>query len=259
VVSWFFGIENEAEYGVNRTGILFNPAELRYAMPKYASKNDYLTSTIDEYLVELKSNPNSVYHESIKEHFGSLTEQVEVIPEWVNILIISGVVVLVVAVAGFFIMKQYQKSLKEQVLQKMRELKATEGKYQELYEASRDGIVTISPFSWKFTSGNNAAVKLLGVKNERDLMSRNLLDYSSKKQRDGELSSEKIKKIYENIIVTGSGSFEWLFQSLKGEMIPAMLLLSKVGTGKNQYFHAVIRDLSKDTGDVVNKNKGEIF
>lgn len=62
VVNWNFGVTNENKYKVTRTGIIFNPSELNYALPKNGAKNSYLINVLDYHLRELKNNPDSIYY-----------------------------------------------------------------------------------------------------------------------------------------------------------------------------------------------------
>ncbi|MCI5212152.1 MAG: hypothetical protein D3910_25995, partial [Candidatus Electrothrix sp. ATG2] len=62
VTNRIFGLSNAKSYKMQATPIIFNPIEIRYAMPK--GRNRELGKAIDQHLQELKADSNSLYHES---------------------------------------------------------------------------------------------------------------------------------------------------------------------------------------------------
>lgn len=245
VVNWFFGIANENQYNVTRTGIIFQPSELKYALPKNGAKNDYLISVIDLYLTDIKEDKESIYHESIQTNFGGFTQTEEVTPQWLQPFLIIVCISAVLAIIGFFSMRRYQGVLKKRIEEKINELEKSEMKYRELYDSSRDAIVTLSLPELKFTSGNNAAVKMFGAKDEAELISKDVFDYSPVKQPDGELSKDKAQVFVKKVLETGSDLFEWTHTTLDHKDFPTMVLLSKIESGGNKYIKASIRDISE--------------
>lgn len=244
VVSWFFGIANEKSYNVDRTNILFDPSELKYALTKDAEKNEYLISVIDYNIHELKANKDSLYYDSIQTNFTGYTQEVEVTPSWVEdlviIALIGGVIVLVILV----LMGLYQKRLKKDIEENAEALKESEGKYKELYDSSYDAVITLDPVKWKFTSGNKAAIKMFGVKDEKELSEKRFIEYSPEKQPDGELSSVKSKQIVKETLEKGSSLFEWTHQSINKKEFPTLILLANINSKGKKYLQATIRDIS---------------
>ncbi len=70
VVNWFYGIANEGQYKVNRTGIMFQPTDLKFALTKNSPQNSYLINVLDYHLREIKQDKNSVYYQALNENFG---------------------------------------------------------------------------------------------------------------------------------------------------------------------------------------------
>ena len=70
VVNRIFGLQNEAQHAVERTPILFNPSELRFALPKAGALTPLLAQRIDARLVEMKANPASVYYQALDRNLG---------------------------------------------------------------------------------------------------------------------------------------------------------------------------------------------
>lgn len=142
LVSWFFGIENESLYQVDRTGIMIQPTDLKYAFTKDSLKNDYLISIIDYHLNELKNNQNSIYFKSIENNFGKYLQKIEVNPNWLNtFLVILGLVFIIIGII-IVLMRIYQGKLGLQINKKTIELKEGEEKYKNLIENIPDIIWT---------------------------------------------------------------------------------------------------------------------
>jgi PAS domain S-box-containing protein len=121
-----------------------------------------------------------------------------------------------------------------------------ENKYKLLYETSLDARMTLEPPEWKFTAGNPATLKMFNVKDEEQLASLNPGDLSPEKQPDGQLSSEKSKKMIEKAMKTGSSFFEWTHKRYNGESFLATVLLSRIKEGDKTYLQATVRDISKE-------------
>jgi len=118
-------------------------------------------------------------------------------------------------------------------------------RFENLFESSNDAIVTLEPPDWKFTNGNPAAIKLFGAKDEKEFITFSPSDLSPAKQPDGESSVLKSKKMIDKAMREGSASFEWLHKKYKGENFLAMILLTKVVSGKKEFLQVTIRDISE--------------
>jgi PAS domain S-box-containing protein len=86
-------------------------------------------------------------------------------------------------------------------------LQASEVKYRNLFECTRDAIMILEPSSGRFISANAGAVKLFGTKDEADFISREPWDYSPERQPDGRASVEKAQEIIETATRVGSQFF----------------------------------------------------
>jgi PAS domain S-box-containing protein len=109
VVNRVFGLTFEAEYGVGRTPIVFNPIELRFAMPPNGRLTALLIEGIDRRLRELKGAPDSIYYRLLEEHLFSAPtrETVLVWPPWVfPALIAAGALIVVLVVAVLIIRRE---------------------------------------------------------------------------------------------------------------------------------------------------------
>jgi PAS domain S-box-containing protein len=126
------------------------------------------------------------------------------------------------------------------------QIKESEKKYKILYESSNDAIMTLEPPSWKFTSGNPATVNMFNTKDEKEFTSLGPWELSPEKQPNGQLSSEKAKKMIEKAMKEGSNFFEWTHKRYKGEDFPATVLLSRVELKGRKFLQATVRDISKE-------------
>ncbi len=124
-------------------------------------------------------------------------------------------------------------------------LRESEERYRELFESSRDAIMTIAPPSWKFTSANASAVKMFRAQNEADLMTYGPLELSPEKQPDGRASSDMAPGILETAMREGSVFFEWNQRRIDGEEFSATVLLSRVGSGEGAFLQATVRDVTE--------------
>ncbi|MEA3458813.1 MAG: PAS domain S-box protein [Candidatus Thermoplasmatota archaeon] len=118
-------------------------------------------------------------------------------------------------------------------------------KYKTLFEFSRDAIMMLSPPSWAFTAGNPSAFKMFNAKNEKEFTASDPWTLSPEFQPDGQLSSEKAKKMIEKAMKTGSNFFEWTHKRLDGKEFPATVLLTKIELEGKQLLQATVRDITK--------------
>lgn len=125
------------------------------------------------------------------------------------------------------------------------ELRKAEEKYRLLFDSSRDAIMTIAPPDWNFISGNPAAIKMFGVKDEAEFTSTGPWKLSPEYQPDGELSSSKAKRMIETAMEKGSNFFEWRHKKLSGEEFPASVLLSRMESKDQAFLQANVRDISE--------------
>ena len=124
-------------------------------------------------------------------------------------------------------------------------LRASEEKFRSLFESSRDAIMTMEPPSWRFTSGNPAAVKMLGAKNEEEFILHGIGDLSPDLQPDGRTSAGKAKEIIETILREGSHFFEWTFRRLGGEEFRADVLVTRMEQVGKVILQGTVRDITE--------------
>jgi len=124
-------------------------------------------------------------------------------------------------------------------------LAKSEAKYRELFETSRDAIMTLFPPDWKFTSANAATVELFGAGDKRRFTSLGPWDVSPERQPDGEASADKARRMIGTAMEQESHFFEWTHQRLNGEVFPATVLLTRVELEGKAGLQATVRDVTE--------------
>ena len=105
VVNRIFGLFREKEFDIERTPIIFNPIEVRYAMPKGGNKE--LGNAIDRHLKILKEDKKSIYYLSFNKAFG--LEVSTEIPDWIIWMLAIGAGVVVVVIVMTMILRHQVK------------------------------------------------------------------------------------------------------------------------------------------------------
>ncbi|MDH4330892.1 MAG: transporter substrate-binding domain-containing protein [Candidatus Moranbacteria bacterium] len=122
VVNRIFGISNADKYNVIRTGIVFNPVELRFAFAKNSNKNSVLIPAIDAQIKRMKDDRESAYYKSMDSYFPGTSMEIEIFPIWMKQVLIVGGLLLFCALIYGLMMKHYQKILERKVREKTKDL-----------------------------------------------------------------------------------------------------------------------------------------
>lgn len=118
VVNRIFGLTNAKQFNVEQTHIIFNPIEIRYAMPK--GKNADLIVAIDKHIKELKSDKQSLFYQLYNSVFGLHQPYIE-LPKWIYLVVI--VAFIMIALLFFLnralnhIVKKRTQELKKKILE----------------------------------------------------------------------------------------------------------------------------------------------
>jgi two-component system, sensor histidine kinase and response regulator len=116
--------------------------------------------------------------------------------------------------------------------------------YKALFESSRDALMTLAPPSWRFTSGNSAAVQMFGARDVEDFIARAPWEYSPETQTDGRPSMTAAQAIIGTALHEGSHFFEWTHRRLNGEDFPATVLLTRMELEGTVMLQATVRDIT---------------
>ncbi len=92
LVNRLYGSLNDRRYAVERTSMILNPIEVRYAAPLGSTM---LLAKIDQHLKKMKKDHDSVYYQSMNRWMGGSTEGQWQLPVWLSwFLLIGGLLIL---------------------------------------------------------------------------------------------------------------------------------------------------------------------
>ncbi len=155
VVNRTFAEANRNNYNIKKTPIIFNPIEIRYALPK--GKNPHLASAIDRHLSELKKDGNSLYFQAIEKWFAASRKYA--VPVWMKWAIAAAAVLLL-----FFLVSSL--FFRSQVRQRTQAFRESEERFQTIFNNAIDGILIADVHTKKFLIGNNSICGMLGYSPE---------------------------------------------------------------------------------------------
>ncbi len=125
-----------------------------------------------------------------------------------------------------------------------RALRASEEKYRQLFDGSRDALMMHAPPTWGFSDANQAALDLFGVASKADFSVLNPWDISPERQPDGHLSAEMAQEAIATALRVGVKSFEWQSRRMNGETFPSDVLLTRIELGGQLFLQATVRDIT---------------
>ena len=117
VINNVHGYEQEKQYAIRRSPIIFNPFSLLFAVPE--GKNSHLLETIDSYLAKWKSDPESPYYSITAKWFGQKGK--EALPDWVFRVLLFGVGILLLVAVWVFVLR-HQVNIRTKELRESREV-----------------------------------------------------------------------------------------------------------------------------------------
>ena len=123
-------------------------------------------------------------------------------------------------------------------------LRESEARHRLLFDGSRDAMMTMAPPSWKFTSGNPAALEMFGARDAAEFTALGPWDVSPERQPDGRLSADKAREAIETALREGSLFFEWTHRRLDGADFPATVLITRMEMAGQAFLQATVRDIT---------------
>ena len=122
---------------------------------------------------------------------------------------------------------------------------ASESRYRQLFESSRDALLTVSRSSFKFTSANKAALEMLRAARVEDILALGPLDLAPERQPDGRSTLDFIRETEEILAREGSAAFEAPHYRLDGTSFHAELLVTQIQIDGSQVNLVSIRDVTE--------------
>lgn len=149
VVDRLYGNNHKTQFGARRTQIIFNPIELRYAVPK--GENIEIVGALDAFLTQFKSDRNSVYYQAIRRWL--VTKAEGYTPKWLlrSLYVVIGLALFLTATVLVFKkqMNSRTRQLRETTLTLQSNIKEREKtaeilqKYERIVEASNDAMALL--------------------------------------------------------------------------------------------------------------------
>ncbi len=146
VVNRVFGLVFEAEYGVERTPIVFNPIELRFAFPLDDPLTPLLIPRIDHRLEQLKADPDSVYYRALDEYLLETPKRETVIrwPTWLLPgLLAAGAIIAVLVAAVLIVRREVRERTRAEEAHRR-----SEERFELAMRGANDGL-----WDWNLTTG----------------------------------------------------------------------------------------------------------
>ncbi|VAW47822.1 Virulence sensor protein bvgS precursor [hydrothermal vent metagenome] len=95
------------------------------------------------------------------------------------------------------------------------QLETEKDKFKHLFEKATDGHLIYQRNY--FVACNQAALTLLGLRDKKELLEQDIIQFSPEYQPDGELSINKRKRLTQNCFNQGMQRFDWLLKSSDGQ------------------------------------------
>ena len=120
----------------------------------------------------------------------------------------------------------------------------SEARHRLLFDGSRDAMMTMAAPSWKFSSGNPAALEMFGAKDAAEFTALGPWEVSPERQPDGRASADKAREAMETALRDGSIFFEWTHRRLGGADFPATVLITRIEMAGQTFLEATVRDIT---------------
>ncbi|MDD3045299.1 MAG: PAS domain S-box protein [Candidatus Delongbacteria bacterium] len=155
IVDKDFGVLNETKYSVAKTPIILQPAKMQYAMEINSPYSNDIIKRIDERIIEMKADKNSVYYKAFDHFFGAGPYKFK-IPGWLWTIIIGLCTIVVVIILA-------NRYLRNEIKKKIGSLKESEESLRITLESIGDGVIAIDR-NGLITIVNKTAENLTGWK-----------------------------------------------------------------------------------------------
>ena len=140
-----------------------------------------------------------------------------------------------------------------------RELHESQEQYKRLFTKTNEPNLLLDE-NGKWLDCNEAALRVLGLKQKRELLRRSATYYSPKHQVDGTLSSDKIDTMIATCIKEGFVTFEWQIQDKQHKLFWVEAVLTWMPYGDTYVIHVSWRNIdSKKELEAVTRKQASLI
>lgn len=168
VVNRLYGSQQKDFYGVEATPIIYNPIEMRYAVPE--GRNQEILTKLDTYLPAFKEDENSVYNKSVNRWL--FVDNKLKLPEWISQLFytvaIGSILLLMLTLLSRYQVRKKTRELRlsnEQLQEQIQKEKQAEEKTRKIarvVEAASDAVALLDR-RHRHLFSNSAYRQLTGI------------------------------------------------------------------------------------------------
>ena len=122
-------------------------------------------------------------------------------------------------------------------------IRSEESHFRTLFEESGDALMTLE--NGRFTSCNEAAIKLFGVRSKKEFVGAEPHEFSPPHQANGKASIEEAKKQIQIALQSGTNRFEWIHKRPSGEIFHCEVLVKTMPMRGKTGILALVRDITE--------------
>ncbi len=238
----------ERDYTVERTSIVFNPIEVRFAAPPGREKA--LLAALDRTLASLKSDPGSAYHQALKTWFTPPAPPPGRLPGWLRRAAAVGAgVIALLALATAVTRRQvrvrtreldrFKRELRAEIARRERVAKAlhaSERRYRNVVEHAADALFVLDQ-DGRIVDVNRRACDSLG-RSRDELLAMTVAELSSL------FGTEDIRRFVGRVLEHGSVAVRDVHRRKDGSEFPVEVRATRIDPDAG-LFLAIARDVTE--------------
>lgn len=204
VVNRTLGDMEAARYHVEKTPVVFNPVEIRYAVPK--GRNADIVSAINEHLRRLKQDTASLYYTTLDQLFS--TVEVRRVPAWMVWTLVSALVVSLSLIIALLLYRIRVRSRMERALRESEERyrSVVEDQTEVICRFGADGTIRFANDVYCRFFGKSKA-SLIGSRWHPIAVADDIPAIEAKLET---LSPSHPVVVIENRVYSGTGDIRWM-------------------------------------------------
>ena len=237
-----FGDKHEQDYRVERTSIIFQPARMQFAFTRDSELTPHLIDKIDQQIIKLKNDTNSIYYNSMEKYLGE-QEKITVFPLWIKITIAIILTFVIIFWIFILILKNQVKHRTQELEQDITKLKQAEEEITKLSKIVETTcqLVVLTTIDGSVVYVNQAYLDISGFI-ESEVIGSSMFDFTAEEGMKI-LKEETIPQL----LSSGHWQGEMIVRIKDGTKFPADLICSLIKNKNDEpeYFVAVFNDITE--------------